>query len=47
MREQLLQDVLKFEYNTFPKDESNNISGNDFAKSLISFLDVNVAKKYL
>ncbi|KRX07179.1 hypothetical protein PPERSA_00336 [Pseudocohnilembus persalinus] len=47
MREDLLKDILKYEFNSFPHNSKGNITGEDFAKSLISFLDVNQVKKYL
>jgi len=46
LRELIYQELYTFEFRTFEADENGNISGEDFAKSIICYLDPAVVNKY-
>ena len=42
----MYKEIYEFEFNTFPHDEKGAISGEDFAKSIICYLQPNLVHKY-
>jgi len=46
LRELIYKELYTFEFRTFEADENGNISGEDFAKSIICYLDPAVVNKY-
>lgn len=46
LREKIYKDIYTFEFNTFKTDEKGNISGEDFAKSIICYLQPSLISKY-
>jgi len=46
LRELCYKELYTFEFRTFEADEAGNISGEDFAKSLICYLDPALVNKY-
>jgi hypothetical protein len=41
MREDFLEDIYRYEFENYALDAQKTISGEDFAKSIICFFDVN------
>jgi hypothetical protein len=46
LREKMYKEIYTFEFNNFEHNEKGNISGEDFAKSLISYLQPSLVGKY-
>jgi hypothetical protein len=46
LREKMYKEIYTFEFNNFEHNEKGNISGEDFAKSLISYLQPSLIGKY-
>ena len=46
LRDLIYTEIYAYEFNSYEKDEANNIKGEDFAKSIICYLDPAVVSKY-